>query len=151
MDIADQLISSTAPCVRYRTLVDVYGVSPTSARAQQERQDIQTSERAARLLSPLGPEGKMHSVYGKYTGAHWVLADLADIGYPPGDDALAPLRDQVYEFWLDPDRTRERVVRREAARYKSRPGVPIIDGRARRCASQEGNARDATRDATRDA
>jgi len=31
-------------------------------------------------------------------------------------------------------------VDREAARYKSKPGVPIIEGRARRCASQEGNA-----------
>ena len=86
----------------------------------------------------------MPSVYAKYTGAHWVLADLADIGYPPGDASLAPLRDQVYEFWLDPERTRERVVEREAARYKSRPGVPIIDGRARRCASQEGNTLYAT-------
>lgn len=54
------------------------------------------------------------------------------------------MRDQVYEFWLDPERTRERVVPREAARLKSRPGVPIIQGRARRCASQEGNALYAT-------
>jgi hypothetical protein len=86
----------------------------------------------------------MPSVYAKYTGAHWVLADLADIGYPPSDASLAPLRDQVYETWLAPERTRERVVAREAARYKSRPGVPIIDGRPRRCASQEGNALYAT-------
>jgi hypothetical protein len=86
----------------------------------------------------------MPGVYSKYTGAHWVLADLADMGYPPGDNSLAPLRDQVYECWLCPDRTRERVLDREAPRYKSRPGVPIIDGRARRCASQEGNALYAT-------
>jgi hypothetical protein len=81
----------------------------------------------------------MPAVYAKYTGAHWVLADLADIGYPPGDVSLAPLRDQVLDHWLAPAHTRERIVEREAARYKSRPGVPIIDGRARRCASQEGN------------
>jgi hypothetical protein len=86
----------------------------------------------------------MHSVYAKYTGAHWVLADLANIGYPPGDDDLVPLRDQAYERWLDPAHTKERIVAREAARYKSRPGVPVIDGRARRCASQEGNALYAT-------
>jgi hypothetical protein len=86
----------------------------------------------------------MPGVYSKYTGAHWVLADLADIGYPPGDASLIALRDQVYELWLDPERTRERVVDREAARYKSRSGVPIIRGRARRCASQEGNALYAT-------
>ena len=79
-----------------------------------------------------------------YTGAHWTLADLADIGYPAGDHTLAPIRDQVYDFWLSPSRTKERVVDREAPRYKSNPGVPIIDGRARRCASQEGNALYAT-------
>ena len=72
------------------------------------------------------------------------LAELADMGYPPGDDSLLPLRDQVYERWLAPGHTQERVVDREAARYKSHPGVPIIDGRARRCASQEGNALYAT-------
>jgi hypothetical protein len=92
------------------------------------------------LLCIRNADGRMPSVYGKYTGAHWVLADLADTGYPPGDLDLSPLRDQVCEHWLDPEHTRERVVEREAARYKSRPGVPIIDGRARRCASQEGNA-----------
>jgi len=86
----------------------------------------------------------MPGVYAKYTGAHWVLAHLADMGYPPGDAALAPLRDQVYDYWLSPTRTRERIVDREAARYKSRPGVPVIDGRPRRCASQEGNALYAT-------
>ena len=86
----------------------------------------------------------MPDVYGKYTGAHWTLADLADMGHPAADRTLEPLRDQVYEFWLAPERTRERVVDGEAARYKSRPGVPIIDGRARRCASQEGNALYAT-------
>jgi hypothetical protein len=68
----------------------------------------------------------MPSVYGKYTGAHWTLACLADIGYPAGDERLVPLRDQMCEYWLSPERTRERVVEREAARYKSRPGVPII-------------------------
>jgi hypothetical protein len=65
---------------------------------------------------------------------------LADLGYPAGDRRLALLRDRVYDCWLDPEHVKERVLDREAARYKSRPGVPIIDGRARRCASQEGNA-----------
>jgi hypothetical protein len=96
------------------------------------------------LLSARDADGNRPGVYAKWTGPHWVLADLADIGYPPGDASLKPLRDRVCDFWLSPERTKERIIDREAARYKSQPGVPIIDGRARRCASQEGNALYAT-------
>jgi len=112
------------------------------ARALQE--ETRASERVRRLLSPRGADGRMPSVYSKYWGAHWALVDLAEIGYPEGDSDLFALRDQVTEFWLDPKRTRERIVPREAVRHKSRTGVPIIEGRARRCASQEGNALYAT-------
>ncbi len=143
-DLVEQLMASEDPCVRYRALVDVCGGSPASPGARQLREAIRSSAHVQRLLSPCSQDGRMPGVYDKYTGAHWVLADLADIGYPLGDASLAPLRDQVYEKWLAPAHTQERIVEREAARFKSRPGVPIIDGRARRCASQEGNALYAT-------
>ena len=143
-DLVDALLSSDDPCIRYRTLVDVCGVSSGSRQACREREAIPSSDRVKKLLSPRGPDGRMPSVYAKYTGTQWVLADLADLGYPAGDNGLVPLRDQVYEHWLSPARVRERVVDGEATRYTSRPGVPIIDGRARRCASQEGNALYAT-------
>jgi hypothetical protein len=99
---------------------------------------VRRSERVARLLA--GAEACGRHVYSKYAGAHWVLAVLADLGYPAGDRRLEPLRDRVYDCWLDPGHVQERTLDREAPRYKSRPGVPIVDGRARRCASQEGNA-----------
>jgi len=143
-DVVDQLMASEDPCVRYRALVDVCGASPASPQARQLREAIRSSIRVERLLSPCSQDGRMLGVYSKFTGAHWVLADLADIGYPPGDTSLAPLRDRVVETWLAPAHTQERIVESEAARFKSRPGVPIIDGRARRCASQEGNALYAT-------
>jgi hypothetical protein len=54
-----------------------------------------------------------------------VLAALAELGYPPGDDSLIPLREQVYAWLL-------------SAGHRS--GVKVLAGRARRCASQEGNA-----------
>lgn len=139
-DVVAQLMASDDPCVRYRTLVDVRQTTPGAKEAGPLREAIRSSARARRLLAPQDRRGRMPGVYSKFTGAHWVLTDLADIGYPPGDASLTPLRDQVYEFWLLPERTRERVVDREAARYKSRPGVPIIKRRARHCASQEGNA-----------
>lgn len=143
-EVIDRLLAADDPCVRYRALVDAGGVPPDAPAVQQARAAIRSSGRVRQLLSSCGPDGRLHSVYAKYTGAQWVLADLADIGYPLGDVELVSLRDQVYERWLDPAHTKERVVAREAARYKSRPGVPVIDGRARRCASQEGNALYAT-------
>jgi hypothetical protein len=54
-----------------------------------------------------------------------VLADLADMGYPPGDESLLPLREQIYA-WLF------------GAKHQKQ--IKTIEGRTRRCASQEGNA-----------
>jgi len=143
--VVRDLLSSDDPCIRYRTLVDVCGVPRESPQARRERERIRSSKRVKALPSCRDQDGRIRGhVYAKYTGAHWTLADLADIGYASGDNSLAPIRDQVYGFWLSPSHTQERVVDRESARYKSNPGVPIIDGRARRCASQEGNALYAT-------
>jgi hypothetical protein len=36
-------------------------------------------------------------------GAHWILAILADLGYPEGDTSLHPGRDQVLDTWLHED------------------------------------------------
>ena len=144
-EVLKSLLSSDDPSVRYRALVDVCGVSPESPQAREAQEAIRSSSRVTSLLSNRDQSGRIRGhVYAKYTGAHWTLADLADIGYPSGDMSLAPIRDQVYDVWLSPSHTKERVVDRESARYKSNAGVPIIDGRARRCASQEGNALYAT-------
>ena len=78
------------------------------------------------LLSERDETGRIpYHPYTRWVGAHWVLADLADIGYPPGDTALIPLREQVYD-WLLGD-THQKSIK-------------TINGRVRRCASQEGNA-----------
>jgi hypothetical protein len=85
-----------------------------------------SAEIAASLLSERDAEGRIpYHPYAKWYGAHWVLADLADVGHPPGDPSLVPLREQVYG-WL--------LSERHAKRIRS------IRGRVRRCASQEGNA-----------
>jgi hypothetical protein len=78
-------------------------------------------------------------VYDKWRGAHWVLATLADIGYPRGDRSLLPARDQLMEFWLRPDFYEEFEAATKASAY-GRPGVPLMQGRHRRCASQQSNA-----------
>jgi hypothetical protein len=54
-----------------------------------------------------------------------VLVDLAELGYPAGEESLIPLREQVYG-WLF-SQSHQKSIR-------------TIQGRVRRCASQEGNA-----------
>ncbi|MCU0521637.1 MAG: hypothetical protein MUF84_13205 [Anaerolineae bacterium] len=140
-DIVDRLLVCDDPCIGLKTRLRVTGEDATSPPARALAEEVRTSDRVRGLLSIVDGDGRIPGgAYAKFTGAHWVLPTLADIGYPQGDARLIPLRDQVYETWLDPQHTRERVVAREASSRKRLPGVPIIEGRARRCASQEGNA-----------
>ncbi len=103
---------------------------------------VRRSVRVQSLLSRLAyyeRAGTVRGVYGKWQGAHWVLAALADIGYPPGDRKLVPLRNKVLDCWLAPVYFQEFEVGKKIDAYK-RDGVPIMQGRYRRCASQQGNA-----------
>jgi hypothetical protein len=83
--------------------------------------------------------GTARQVYYKWQGLHWVLAGLADLGYPPGDESLFPICDRVVGFWTGPSYFREFAAKTKADAYRQR-GVPVMDGRHRRCASQQGNA-----------
>ncbi|MGD2077397.1 MAG: hypothetical protein PVH18_03390 [Chloroflexota bacterium] len=124
--IVSKLLSSDEPAVRYKVLVNVLGHDPESDEAQRLRQEIQESPRARTLRAQVDPPSDMPpGPYRKWTGAHWVLTDLADLGYPPGDERLLPLRQQIYD-WLFGE--------------KHQASIQTIDGRVRRCASQEGNA-----------
>jgi hypothetical protein len=78
-------------------------------------------------------------VYHKWQGLHWVLASLADLGYPRGDATLGPVLDRSLAFWLRPAVYREYEADSEKKGY-GRVGVPRIEGRYRRCASQQGSA-----------
>ncbi len=124
--IINQLVNSDDPSIRFKARVNILGEDLESDEIQKLRQEIKTSQRVKKLLSERDEDGKIKfHAYKKWSGAHWVLTSLADIGYPPGDKSLIPLRDQIYE-WL--------LSNHHEKRIKS------IDGRVRRCASQEGNA-----------
>ncbi len=135
--IFQTLLRSEDPSVKYRALKLFGGVE--TEQLEQLQEEMRASPRVRKMLAPLLQEENTPGVYAKFTGAHWVLADLADNGIPPGDEEVASIRERVCDFWLEPERTRERVVEKESARYKSKQGVPVINSRARRCASQEGN------------
>jgi hypothetical protein len=103
--------------------------------------EIRESLRVQALLAARGANGRVEviDVYAKWQGAHWILAALADLGYPAGDEALTPLCDQVLDFWLGPNTFAEFEADNRAASYRHE-GVPVMRGRYRRCGSQQGNA-----------
>jgi hypothetical protein len=143
----DRLLASEEPSVRYKVRVGALGEVPDSAGIRALRLEIRESPRVRALLANRDDEGRIRPVrhaYKKWVGGHWVLARLADIGYPPGDEGLIPVRDQVLAYWLDPRAIEERVFEGDGPLGSRFPGVPIVDGRARRCASQQGNALFAT-------
>lgn len=124
--IAEKLLSFPEPSVRYKIRVRVLGEDPASTAICKLRQEIKSSPRVRKLLSMRDGQGKIPKhPYSKWRGAHWTLSILADIGYPSGDESLLPLRDQVYA-WLFGKKHEQSIV--------------TIEGRTRRCASQESNA-----------
>jgi hypothetical protein len=62
--------------------------------------------------------------YGKWNGAHWRLVSLVELAIPPGEPRAMAALEQVLGWVADPRRGRR----------------PAVNGRFRRCASQEGNA-----------
>ena len=143
MKIVDRLLESEEPSVQWKVRVRVLGESETSRPIRALQKRIRESPRVATLLSGRGTDGRLlhgRNIYDKWRGAHWVLASLADIGYPPGDKALLPAREQLMSYWLDKRSFyQEFEVKTKAASY-GRAGVPILNGRHRRCASQQSSA-----------
>lgn len=137
----DSLLRSEEPSIRWKMLTGVLGEDPDSPKIKDLREQIRTSARVAALLA-----GRNHqftseaNVYAKYRGAHWTLAALAELGYPPGDESLLPMSRRVLDHWLSESFFREFESSGAIPKHRSNEGVPLIRGRYRRCASQQGNA-----------
>ena len=124
--ILTQLIQSNEPAIRYKAHTALLGDAPRAAAAQALQQAVSTCARVQALLSERDPQGRIAChPYRKWFGAHWVLAALADLGYPPGDQRLIPLREQVLDWLLSKSHF---------------DNILTLEGRTRRCTSQEGNA-----------
>jgi hypothetical protein len=125
-NIIEKLLQSDEPSVRYKVLVNVLGKDKDSKEVKALQEEIKSSQRVKELLSERKEDGTIpFHPYKKWFGAHWILATLADIGYPSGDESLIPLRDQVYGWLFSADHENS---------------IKAIAGKIRRCASQEGNA-----------
>ena len=127
------LLAQDEPSVVLRVRRDVLG-EPEYALGDLA-EEVRRSSRTQALLAGVPPG----NVYAKWHGAHWVLADLADLGYPREASELEPLRDRVADQWLGDRYYLEFEAKSKASAY-GREGVPIIQGRHRRCGSQQGNA-----------
>jgi hypothetical protein len=122
----DRLLHSPEPAIRYKIMTKVLGKDRLSPDVQALKDELSHSPLVMGLLSERDEHGLIPwHPYQKWRGAHWVLACLADLGFPQGDASLKPLMDQVYRWLLGAQHTRS---------------IKTIDGRVRRCASQEGNA-----------
>jgi len=114
------------PALKYKMVVDLLNHPAESKEAKEASEVVQESSQVQTLISKCRQDGKLpHHPYDKWMGGHWVLFLLADLGYPKGDKSLLPLMNQAYEWLLG---------------EKHAKNIRLIDGRMRRCASQESNA-----------
>ncbi len=120
------LLRSEDPSVRYFTLTELLNTPESSAVAEATRKLIPRGARVRALLTGQQADGGfgVHP-YQKWTGAHWRLVSLVELGIPRRYPKAVRATDLVLKWLLS-----ESHVRR----------VPRIEGRYRRCASQEGNA-----------
>src|SRR2546429_7402641 len=140
--VCQSLLRSKEPPVQWKVRVHVLGEDPRSKRIRDLGRQIRRSPRVRALLAHRDLRGRIRPVgnpYSKWQGAHWVLATLADIGYPRADRSLFALRDQVLDRWLSDVYHQEFDAKTETEAYRG-VGVPRMRGRYRRCASQQGNA-----------
>jgi hypothetical protein len=140
-DVIDELLHSEEPSLRWHVRRHTLDEDPDSPAMRRLGNEIRDSPRVRALLAARSAGGRVTvtGVYGKWQGAHWIVAALADLGYPAGDPELAPLCDQVLDFWLGSNTFEEFEAGDKAAAYRRR-GVPVMRGRYRRCGSQQGNA-----------
>jgi hypothetical protein len=130
-----RLVAAEDPSLAFLARRDVAREDPTTSSMQRLQARIPTSPRVSALL-----EGHSHggaSTYGKWKGAHWVLLHLAFLAHPGGDPRIEALVDETLAHWTAPRFLRDREV---SPVVPSGEFVPVIAGKARRCASQQGGA-----------
>ena len=132
------LLNSADPSIRYFTLVDLLGKSNRSREVKAARDQILDGPRVKALLAGQhsGPQKSKDSFaihpggfgalpYKKWDGAHWRLVSLVELGISAHEPRAVAAADQVLQ-WLTGE--------------SHRSCIKTINGRVRRCGSQEGNA-----------
>jgi len=117
----DWLLASDEPGIRIQARRDLL-----SEAAGESAAAIASGPWMSQLLDGQHEDGgfAVHP-YQKWSGAHWRLVSMVELGMPPGEPRALAAADTVLE-WLT------------SANHQAT--IKTIDGRTRRCASQEGNA-----------
>ena len=115
------LLRSDEPAIRHLTRKDVLGEA-----IEPDPDEILAGPIVSALLAGQQPDGGFGGhPYKKWTGAHWRLVSLVELGVAAGEPRAVRAAETVLD-WLTGEGHRR--------------GVKLIEGLARRCASQEGNA-----------
>jgi hypothetical protein len=114
------LLASDEPGIRLQTRRDLLGDD-----VAWDTDEILSGPKARSLLEAQQPDGTfgVHA-YSKWMGAHWRLVSLVELGISVGEPRALAAYETVLRWLFGPGHRR----------------VPLIEGRYRRCASQEGNA-----------
>ena len=131
----DALLRADDPSLRFLVRRDVLGEDGASRAMRVLQSKIRSSPRTTALLE--GHQRRAAGTYGKWQGAHWVVLHLAQLGHPGGDDRVDELIDETLAYWTAPRYLRDKAVTRKTGQDDY---VPVIAGKARRCASQQGGA-----------
>jgi hypothetical protein len=117
----DWLLESDEPGIRLQARRDLL-----DEEAAKDAAAVLDGPRVRALFEGQQPDGGfgVHP-YAKWLGAHWRLVSLVELGVPPGEPRAVAAYQTVLD-WL--------------TGAAHRGNVPVLDGRARRCSSQEGNA-----------
>jgi len=82
-NIIEKLLNPDEPSIKFKVLVNILGKELESTEIKKLQEEIKSSPRIRLLLSESNKDRKIpQHPYRKWYGAHWVLAVLADIGYP---------------------------------------------------------------------
>ena len=140
--LIDRLLKSEEASIRWKTRVNVLGEDRDSAAIKKLETEVKNSPRVKALLQKMEANGRMKvNVYAKWQGAQWMFMTLADIGFPKGNKKLLPEMDEVIRTWLGDRFFNEfKAETKEDAYKKLKQGIPLMQGRHRTCASQQGNA-----------
>jgi hypothetical protein len=110
------------PALAWKVAVNVLGEKDDSSEANRARDRVREAPLIKTLIATCNHQS---SAYKKWDGDHWVLSLLADLGYPAGEESLRLLMEHTFNTWLS--KAHEKHIK-------------MINGRIRRCASQEGYA-----------
>ncbi len=120
------LLKSRDPSVRFLTLTEVLEEAADSPEAAAVRKQIPKGPRVRALLAGQESDGQfgVHP-YQKWTGGHWRLVSLVELGVPPGFSPAVAATARVLKWLTGPSHL---------------PRITERDGPDRLHASQEGNA-----------